>query len=222
MKQITRKFITVILTLLIAVPAMTVAADAASVISVEGGDSVTGGDVFTVTVTYDGESIGRVAGDVTYDTEMLSYISGGSSSGNVGYIELKKAGTGEPLTFTLEFQALKEGKTELAVSTSEMYDLGEMFMDTPSATKTVHIKGNAEEDEVIEETNPEDDAADEGLSVDEKEDSSIEASSDATVEDDLQENQSGSSVFLGKGIMYGMIALVLILIIAVLVRRKNK
>jgi len=217
MKNVIKKIIVIGLALLLAGHFASAIADAASTVSVTGGDNVTGGETFTVTVTFDGDSIGRVSGDVTYDTEMLSYISGGSSSGNVGYVELKKAGTGEALTFELKFQALKEGSTELTVSTSEMYDLGEMFMDTPSVTKTVSINGNAADDQIIKETNPEDDAAEEGLSVDEKEDTPEEPSDDSNSAEDV----SDDSAFIGKAIMLGVAVLVLILLVVALIRRKK-
>lgn len=212
MKKIIKKFLIIGIALLMAGYFTSVNADAASSVSITGGDHVSGGETFTVTVTFDGDSIGRVSGDVTYDTEMLSYISGGSSSGNVGYVELKKAGTGEPLTFYLKFQALKAGNTELTVSTSEMYDLGEMFMDTPSAAKTVNISGDADEDEIIEETVTEDDAAEEGLSVDEKSD---------TPEETVDEETPADSAFIGKAIMFGVGGLLLILVIAALFRRRR-
>ena len=216
MKKIITKIAVLMLAVLIAVPAMTVPANAASTVSISGDSSAKGGEIFTVTVTFDGDSIGRVIGDITYDTEMLAYVSGGSSSGNVGYVELKKAGTGEALVFDLKFQALKEGSTDITVSTSEMYDLNENFMDTPSATGTITVSGNADEDEIIKETNPEDDAADEGLSVDEKGDTPSEEPVDT------EDGGSDNSSFLGKAIMFGVGVLLLILIIAAVLRRKNK
>ena len=218
MKNVIKKFIVIGLALLLAGYLASADADAASTVSVTGGDNVTGGEIFTITVTFDGDSIGRVSGDVTYDTEMLSYISGGSSSGNVGYVELKKAGTGEPLAFDLKFQALKEGSTELTVSTSEMYDLGEMFLDTPTASKTVNISGDAADDEIIEETVPEDDAVEEGLSVDEKGDTPEEPSDNEAGTADASDDNVD---FLSKAIMFGIAGLVLILLIVALLRRRR-
>ena len=81
MKNILRKIAVIIIAAMIIVPATTFDSHGASTVGVTGGDSVKGGEVFTVTVTFDGEDIGRVVGDITYDTDMLSYISGGSSSG---------------------------------------------------------------------------------------------------------------------------------------------
>ena len=210
MRNILKKIAVIIVAAMIIVPAATFDTYAASTVSVTGGDDVKGGEVFNVTVTFDGDDIGRVVGDITYDTDMLSYISGGSSSGNVGYVELKNAGTGEPLKFELEFQALKEGNTELTVSASEMYDLSEGYMDTPSTTKTVTISGDASEDQIIEETTePDDTAVEEKIDVDEKDDIT-EAESAA--------DDSGS---LAKYIMYGIGGLVALLIIMLIFRRKK-
>ena len=210
MRNILKKIAVIIAAAMIIVPVSTFDAHAASTVSVTGGEDVKGGEVFAVTVTFDGDDIGRVVGDITYDTDMLSYISGGSSSGNVGYVELRNAGTGEPLTFNLKFQALKEGNTELTVSASEMYDLGEGYMDTPSTTKTVTISGDAAEDEIIEETTePDDTAAEENIDVDEK--------------DDMAEAESAAddSGYLAKYIMYGIGGLVALLVIVLIFRRKK-
>ncbi len=214
MRNILKRLAAVIVVPMIIVPASTFDSHAASTVSVTGGDDVRGGEVFTVTVTFDGDEIGRVVGDITYDTDMLSYISGGSSSGNVGYVELRNAGTGEPLTFNLKFQALKEGSTELTVAASEMYDLGEGYMDTPSATKTVTISGNADEEEIIEETTePEDIASEENNDVDEKD--------DMTAVDTEPDADAADSGELAKYIMYGIGGLVALLVIVLIFRRKK-
>lgn len=214
MKNILKKIAVIIIAAMIIVPVTTFDTYAASSVTMSGGDDVKGGEVFTVTVTFDGENIGRVVGDITYDTDMLSYISGGSSSGNVGYVELRNAGTGEPLTFDLKFQALKEGDTELTVSSSEMYDLSEGYMDTPSATKTVTISGDADEEEIIEETTePDDTATEENNNVDEKE--------DMTTYDTESEAEAADSSSRAKYIMYGIGGLVALLIIVLIFRRRR-
>ena len=214
MRKFLKKAAVFALAVMLILPAATADTYASSSVTITGGDDVKGGDVFNVTVTFDGDSIGRVVGDITYDTEMLSYISGGSSSGNVGYVELKNAGTGEPLTFELEFQALKEGETQLDVSASEMYDLAEGYMDTPSASKTIHISGDADEEEIVEETTVEDDAADEGLSVDEKED--VTQATEEITEPDTESSDS-----LAKYIMFGIGGLVILLLIVLIFRRRR-
>ena len=59
-------------------------------VTITGGDDVKGGETFTVTVKFSGGDIGRVEGSLTYDTDRLTYISGGTSSGNSGYIQLQR------------------------------------------------------------------------------------------------------------------------------------
>ena len=88
---------------------------------------------------------------MTYDTNKLTYISGGSSSGNTGYIQLKEAGTGS-VTFNIKFQAVSEGSTDINVTTNEMYSVDETPLDNPSAAKTINISGNADSNELITET----------------------------------------------------------------------
>lgn len=47
---------------------------------------------------------------LTYDTEMLRFISGDYASGGKGTITIGGSGTGTSLEFKLKFQALKEGR----------------------------------------------------------------------------------------------------------------
>lgn len=126
---------------------------AASSVTISGGDSVKGGDSFTVAVTFGGGSVGRVDGQLTYDTDKLTYISGGSSSGNTGYIQLKKAGIDGSVTFNIEFQAVSDGSTSLEVTTNEIYNLDEVYTgETPSASKTISISGAAAAEDLITQT----------------------------------------------------------------------
>lgn len=171
MKKIITRLAAIVLAVLIAVPVMTAPAGAATSVAVTGGDNVKGGETFTVTVTYSGGSVGRVVADVSYDNSMLTYISGGSSLGNTGYIELKNAGTGEDIVFNLKFQALKDGETSIKVETREMYDLNENYLDNPSAVKNVTIEGNASDEELVDpEMAPEEEYEPSLIGVDEKED----------------------------------------------------
>lgn len=171
MKRIITKLAAVVLAVLIAVPVMAAPAEAATSVAIAGGDNVKGGETFTVTVTYSGGSVGRVVADMSYDNSMLTYISGGSSLGNTGYVELKNAGTGEDIVFNLKFQALKDGETSVKVETREMYDLSENYLDNPSAVKNVVIEGNASDEELVDpEMVPEDEYEPSLIGVDEKED----------------------------------------------------
>ena len=95
-----------------------------------------------------------------------------------------------------------------------MYDLNEGYMDTPSATKTVTVSGNADEEEIIEETTePDDTAAENDLSVDEKD--------DITTAPDTDKEDAENSGSLAKYIMFGIGGLVVLLVIILIFRRKR-
>ncbi len=180
---------------------------AASSVTLSGGDSVKGGDTFTVAVTFGGGNIGRVDASLTYDTDKLTYISGGSSTGNSGYIQLSSGGTDGSVTFNIEFQAISEGDTVLEVTTREMYDLNEAYIgETPSASKTISIAGNAASEDVITQTTSPDQPV---------------AETELAGVDEKPEDEGGESVTL---LLVAAIAipLVLIIIIAVLLARKKK
>ncbi len=148
--RLLRRIIVFLVVAAFAVPLLTPCVFAASTVSISGGDQVKGGEKFTVTVTYSGDQIGSVDGGMTYDTNKLNYLSGGSSSGNTGYIQLREIGSGS-ISFQIEFQAVGDGSTTLNVNTSEMYDVNDNALSRPSASKTVKVIGNADPDDVIEE-----------------------------------------------------------------------
>lgn len=141
----TRKCLMTGLMILLLMIFFTVPAAAGSSVVISGSKSVNKGDSFTVTVTFKGDDIGRVDGQMTYDSSVLSYVSGGSSKGDNGYIELADAGTGEELTFNLKFKASGEGTTSLKVTTQGVYNLEEEYIDAPSGAMQVSVNGNETE-----------------------------------------------------------------------------
>ena len=176
MESALRKLIIFVVIAAFMLPLLTPKVFAASSVTISGGDNVKGGDTFTVAVTYGGGSVGRVDGQLTYDTNKLTYLSGGSSSGNTGNIQLKKAGTGEAIVFNIKFQAVAEGSTGLNVTTNEAFNLDEEYIiDSPSTSKTISIAGNANEDELIMETASPDQPGEttEPKGVDEKPEASV-------------------------------------------------
>lgn len=209
---ILRKMIITVMVLALLIPIISPEVFAASSVTISGGDNVKGGDTFTVAVTFGGGDIGRVDASMTYDTEMLTYISGGSSTGNTGYIQLKEAGTDGSITFNIKFQALTEGSASLQVTTSEMYDMNEVYMsEKPSASKTVSISGSAASEQVITQTTSPDQpvAETELIGVDEKPD-----------------GESGEGAAAGSGKTLLMIAIIaipiiLIIIIAIILAKKK-
>ena len=134
---------------------------ASTSVSLSGKSQVSKGELFTLKVKFSGSDIGRVDGQLTYDTSKLSYKSGGSSSGDNGYIELKDAGTGEAMTFNIKFKAKGSGSSTIKVTTNGVYNLEEEYIDAPSASKSVSVKGSEsttnvqdnEEETSVEESN---------------------------------------------------------------------
>lgn len=147
-----RRLIVLIVIMAFVVPLLTPNVFAASSVSINGGDDVKGGDTFTLVVAFEGGNIGRVDAHMTYDTNKLTYISGGTSSGNTGYIQLKTAGTDGSIVFNLKFQAVSEGAADLEVTTDEMYDFDDVALDRPSTAKTITISGNAAPEALVTET----------------------------------------------------------------------
>ena len=204
---ILRKLIVLVAVLALLIPVLSPEVFAASSVTISTESSVKGGDTFTVAVTFGGGSVGRVDASLSYDTDKLTYISGGSSSGNTGYIQLAQAGTDGSETFNIKFQAVTDGDTTLSVTTYEMYDLDESYMsEQPSATKTISIAGNAASDQLITETTSPD------KPVKETELSGVD------------EKQTGTDSGNGILLMIALIAIpvILIIVIAVILAKKKK
>lgn len=204
---ILRKLIVLAAVLALLIPVISPKVFAASSVTISTESSVKGGDTFTVAVTFGGGSVGRVDASLSYDTDKLTYISGGSSSGNTGYVQLAQAGTDGSVTFNIKFQAVADGDTTLSVTTYEMYDLDESYMsEQPSAAKTISIAGNAASDQLITETTSPD------KPVKETELSGVD------------EKQTGSTSGNGILLMIALIAIpvILIIVIAVILAKKKK
>lgn len=210
MERFLRFIIALIVVMSLAIPVITPGVFAASLVNISGGDNVKGGDTFTVAVTFGGGDVGRVDAQLLYDTDQLTYLSGGTSKGNTGYIQLKSAGTEGAIVFNIKFQAVSDGSADLSVTTNEMYDLDEMAMDTPSATKTINITGSAQEDQLI--TEPADEEQPE-------EETSL-AGVDEIIGDEEEAQDSGNSVL--RIIIISSVVLVVLIIALSIIISKNK
>lgn len=102
------------------------------------------GDDVIVKVDVVGGSVGRAEAMLEYNTDMLSYVSGGSSSGDNGTVQLKAAGTGEDLSFSLKYKAVGEGESRLEISSAQVYDLDEQLMDCDTSGADVKITGSGD------------------------------------------------------------------------------
>lgn len=191
----TRKCLMTGLMILLLMIFFTVPAAAGSSVVISGSKSVNQGDSFTVTVTFKGDDIGRVDGQMTYDSSVLSYVSGGSSKGDNGYIELADAGTGEELTFNLKFKASGEGTTSLKVTTQGVYNLEEEYIDAPSGAMQVSVDGNETES-----------------TADETQGQDITDNQDVSIDDSSSENGSLNLVIIGAVCTAALVIIVLLLI----------
>ena len=204
-----RRAIALVVAAALTIPIIAPGVFADSAVSINCSDSVKGGETFTVAVVFSGGDVGRVDAQMFYDTDDITYISGGTSKGDTGYIQLKSAGTEGAIVFNLKFQALTDGSVDLEVTTNEMYDLDERAMGTPSAYKTVDIQGNADSDQVV--TEPPDEEQPE-------EPSSLKGVDENTGESEDEGIVSDTVIIAASAVL----ALLIIIICIALGRRKKK
>lgn len=203
--KIFRKLIVFVMVAAIAIPFISPEIFAAAKVTAECGSKINVGDTFTIKVTYGGDQIGRVDGQLTYDTSKLEYISGGTSEGDTGYVQMKLAGTDGTISFDLKFKALEEGDTNLEITTNEIYDFAEISLDTPSLSKNINIgaSGGGANDESIK-----------------KEDvAATDPAADEIYQDEEfaeQQNNKLTMILIGSA----AVLLLLIIVIAVVLRRR--
>lgn len=135
-----KKIITVlILCIITALPQSVFAASLN--LNAESSSNISAGENFTVDVKYSSDYLDSIKGSVSYDTDCLEYISGGSSAGDGGIIKLRgSSDDGKTITFDLKFKALKTGTASVAISTEEAYDLDGKAMNTPYVTKNITVE----------------------------------------------------------------------------------
>ncbi len=202
-----KKLILLVMVLALIMPFAAIEAFASTSVTISCDDKLKGGDTFTVEVNFGG-GVGRVDAALEYDTDKLTYISGGSSSGNSGYIQLSQGGTDGNVTFNIKFQAVSDGNTRLSLSTYELYDLNESYIDEqPAASKDINISGNANLGELLgeEESSEKPSKVEEKIGVDEKTDGSALLSQKPLVL-----------------IVAAVLVVAVIIVVAVLISRKKK
>lgn len=208
-EKLLRKAIAFVVVMALTIPLLAPGVFAASSVYINCSDSVKGGETFTVAVVFSGGDVGRVDAQMTYDTDELTYISGGTSKGDTGFIQLKSAGTEGAIVFNIKFQALTDGDADVEVTTNEMYDLDERAMGTPSAYKTIAIQGDASSDQVT--TEPPDEEQPE-------EPSSLTGVDEKTEDVEEEFVVSDTMIMIASAVL----ALIIIVICILLGRRKNK
>lgn len=185
-------------------------------VSIKGGKNVKAGDTFVITVSYSASDIDWVDGELTYDTSVLSYVSGGTSSGDGGIVSLKEASdNGTDIIFKVKFKAKGSGSAALSVGTNEAYDFSGRALDLSEASKTVKIEEQTEiapDDEEEETLEGEPEASDEETDEDEEE---------ASIED-VDRNVGPLNFYLICGTAIAAFLLVILLCIAARRKRRNK
>lgn len=222
MKTRIRLCMAAILMLSALVPA--IAFGAASSVSMSGDGSADVGKVMTITVTYRGDSLGYVNGQLTYDNNKLQYLSGGSSQGDAGLVELKSYANDASgkLSFRVKFKAVGSGSTGLSLETLETQNLdGDQDMGQPSASKTVKIESSPTT-EPTEETTTEETTLETTTAP-----AATAAPTETTSPDQDQPPEAEQEQEQGSSIHYPLvigIAVVILLIIAVIIvaLRKKK
>ena len=204
-----RKAIAFVVVMALAIPLISPGVFAESSVSINCSDSIEGGETFAVAVVFSGGDVGRVDAQMTYDTDELTYISGGTSKGDTGFIQLKSAGTEGAIVFNIKFQALTDGDADVEVTTNEMYDLDERAMGTPSAYKTIAIQGDASSDQVTTEP-PDEEQPEEPSSLTGVDEKTEDAEEEFVVSDTM--------IMIASAVL----ALIIIMICILLGRRKNK
>ncbi|MEG2323825.1 MAG: hypothetical protein RSA73_03305 [Anaerovoracaceae bacterium] len=202
------------LALLLTMPLTSVISNGADLNVKIGGDAkVKAGETFTVTVKYSGRSLGMVNGDLTYDTNAISYISGGSSSGDGGLVQLKKASEGKTVAFKVKFKGVKGGKSTLKLTTNEAYDLDGKSLSTPSSSKSITVAKSSEPVQTTKETVKQTEETTQVAT-----DTVADSSEETTVETEKEKTPPGITkpVMIGGGVL-----LVVLALIAIFGRKRN-
>lgn len=214
----------VLLLLTMLVPASVFGAD--SSVSITGGKSAKVGDTVTVTVTYRGDALGYVNGQLTYDNSKMEYLSGGSSQGDAGLVELKEyaSDASGKLSFQVKFRAVDSGSVALNLETLETQNLdGDQSMGTPSASRTLRITGSqsteSDSSQASTTTEPETDASTESTETGETQ--TMESESNGEPSDTADSGEESGVNFVVVGVIAAVI-LILIAIIAIALRHKGK
>lgn len=194
---------------------------ASSAVSMSGARTVKNGDMITIKVTYKGESLGYVNGHLTYDTRRLEYVSGGSSQGNAGLVQLKQYADNADgkLSFKVKFRAVSAGSVNLSLETLETQNLdGDADMGTPSAGMTVDIVKSSSGAQSSEPSSSET-----GSSSEEPETSQTEAQTQESTqaEDETSGPEKDGSASYSVLLIAAIVIAALILIIVMRLKKKR-
>lgn len=179
-------------------------------------EKIKAGDNFSITVEYQGDDFSRVDAQLEYDTEYIKYVSGGTSSGNSGIVQLSDYGDENgDIEFVLSFEAKKDGQSTVFLDTSELYNYGEEYLQLEQVSSKVTIEQKESE-------KTEEESAENVESVDEETDSEENIETE-NVDENIDENlDNHSSVPFNTIIVLGVILGVLLVALLIAVLRRKK
>ncbi len=111
--------------------------------------TVTVGQEVNVTVkisSLSGEALGRSSLMLSYDPNVLEFVSGTDASGGAGSVSVKQAAEAgaQTMSTALTFRALQAGSTQITVSTQEVYDADEQIVTIDKlGNSTVTVEAEA-------------------------------------------------------------------------------
>lgn len=178
-------------------------------------ESIKAGESFNITVAYEGDDFSRVDAQLEYDTEYIKYISGGTSSGNSGVVQISDYGDENgAIKVTLKFEAKKDGQSKVLLNTSELYNYGEEYIQVEQVEKNITVDQKIDEEAEEKTENIE--------SVDEETDNEDSIETENVDEHIDEKVDNHDTVPFDTIIVLGVIitALLFALLIAVLKRRR--
>ena len=117
-------------------------------VSLGGGGTVEKGSNVSVTLKYSGATFGSATARVTYDSNILEYLScsGAEANGGGGNVIVTMAnGSGTAsLACTIKFKAKKAGSTSVKASTTDVYNIDLEELSAGSASTSVTVNNAAE------------------------------------------------------------------------------
>jgi len=142
-----KKIATFLLAVCLVVPCFTMVSYAANGKIQFTDPSTKTGEVFEVTCAVKSDTnatIGSVKVSVKYDTTMLEYVSGDTSSATAGVVSYEGTGTSGALRFVMKFKALKEGTTKLTVDSATTNLASGDTLSCTQGTSTITIAKGTE------------------------------------------------------------------------------
>ena len=93
------------------------------------------GDTVTVTAKFSGDTVGSVNGTLSYDSELLTFVSGDNATGDGGLVRFAHWNNSEQksLSFSFVFRAVKAGSALIRVEESTVYSWQEEKIGSPTA-----------------------------------------------------------------------------------------